>query len=94
MSRQLNLRVSDRFAENLDRMARRMGKPMATVLESLGTPALEAAEADAVFESDALAAWENYQLTGTCCKTSEIDKMFTDALEQAKVVLKGTASES
>jgi predicted transcriptional regulator len=93
MSRQLNLRVSDQFADNLDRMARRMGKPMATVLEALGTPALEAAETDAIFESEALEAWEEYQLKGVCLTTSVIDEMFADAFERAKVVLKETDSE-
>ena len=45
MSRQLNLRVSDEFAAKLERLSRRCGRPMASVLESVGTPAIEAAEA-------------------------------------------------
>lgn len=89
MSRQLNLRVSDQFAERLDRVARRLGQPMAAVLESLGTPALEAAEADAIFEAETLAAWEEYQLTGVTVTTEAIDGMFSTALERAKGVSRG-----
>ena len=37
---------------------------MAAVLEKVSTPALELVEADALFENEALAAWEEYQLTG------------------------------
>jgi len=53
MSRQLNLRVSDAFARTLERVAKRTGRPMAAVLEAVGTPALEAAEEDARFEAEA-----------------------------------------
>ncbi len=58
MSGQLNLSVSDEFAKKLERVVRSTGLPMAAVLESVGTPALDAAEADARFEAEALAAWE------------------------------------
>ncbi len=86
MSRQLNLRVSDQFAEQLDRVARRLGQPMAMVLESLGTPALELAEADALFEAEALVAWEEYQLTGEHIATATIETLFAEALQQAKAI--------
>lgn len=88
MSRQLNLRVSDQFAEKLDRVARRLGRPMAAVLETIGTPALEAAEEDTLFEADALAAWEEYQLTGIHLKAAAIEGMFDSALNRARKVLK------
>ena len=86
MSRQLNLRVSDEFAEQLERVARRLGRPMAAVLESVGTPALEAAEADAQFEAEALAAWEEYQLGGAHVGAESIDSMFAEALARAESV--------
>ena len=86
MSRQLNLRVSDEFAEHLERLARRLGRPMAAVLEAVGTPAIEAAEADARFESEALTAWEEYQLTGECVTTDTIDASFDKALQRARTV--------
>lgn len=86
MSRQLNLRVSDEFAEHLERLARRLGRPMAAVLEAVGTPAIEAAEADARFEADALAAWEEYQLTGACVTVDAIDATFAKALQRARIV--------
>lgn len=88
MSRQLNLRVSDEFAEKLERVARKVGRPMAAVLESVGTPALDAAEADAQFEADALAAWEEYQLSGKSVSAAEIDTLFTEALARAESVAK------
>lgn len=53
MSRQLNLRVSDEFAERLEKISLRIGRPMAAVLEMVGTPAIEASEAGAQFESEA-----------------------------------------
>ena len=88
MSRQLNLRVSDEFANRLESYARKIGRPMAAVLESVGTPALETAEADHAFEAEALAAWEEYQLTGISVPADKIDKMFSDATKHAKAVLK------
>lgn len=88
MSRQLNLRVSDEFANRLESYARKIGRPMAAVLESVGTPALEAAEADQAFEAEALAAWEEYQLTGISVPADKIDKMFSDATKHAKAVRK------
>lgn len=86
MSRQLNLRVSDEFAERLEKLSRKVRRPMAAVLEEVGTPALEAAEADAEFEAEALAAWEEYQLTGTHVAADKIDLLFSDALARAKAV--------
>jgi predicted transcriptional regulator len=88
MTRQLNLRVSDDFAESLERLARRGGRPMAAVLEAIGTPAIEAAEADAQFESETLVAWEDYQLTGVHVETPAIDDMFAEALMSAELVVK------
>lgn len=86
MTRQLNLRVSDEFAERLERLARRVGRPMAAVLEAIGTPAIEAAEADAQFEAETLVAWEDYQLTGVHVETLAIDDMFDEALMGAQSV--------
>jgi predicted transcriptional regulator len=83
MSRQLNLRVSDEFAKKLERVARSTGQPMAAVLESVGTPALDAAEADARFEVEALAAWEEYQLSGASVSAGAIDGLFGDATVRA-----------
>lgn len=84
MSRQLNLRVSDQFAERLDRVAKRFGQPMATIIESLGTPALEAAEADAQFEAEAFTAWEDFQLTGKHVTSDAITAMFDEVLTRSR----------
>ncbi|HEX9022877.1 MAG TPA: hypothetical protein VF799_03465 [Geobacteraceae bacterium] len=92
MSRQLNLRVSDEFAARLERLSRRYGRPMASVLESVGTPAIEAAEEDAQFEADALAAWEEYQLSGVHVTSETIDGMFAEALDRARSAAKGSRS--
>lgn len=86
MSRQLNLRVSDEFAERLERLARRLGRPMATVLETVGTPAIESAEADLLFEAEALAAWEEYELTGTHLPAEAADALFAAAHRRATAV--------
>ena len=83
MSRQLNLRVTDDFADRLEKISRRLGRPMSSVLETLGNPALEAAEADLQFETEALAAWEDYQLTGTHVTSEAIDALFADSLRKA-----------
>ncbi|HBG03966.1 MAG: hypothetical protein A2075_14360 [Geobacteraceae bacterium GWC2_58_44] len=88
MTRQLNLRVSDEFAESLERLSRRVGRPMAAVLESVGTPAIEAAEADALFEAETLVAWEEYQLSGVHVAAPAIDEMFAEALGRAESVAK------
>lgn len=86
MSRQLNLRVNDEFAERLERLARRLGRPMASVLEAVGTPAIEAAEADLLFETEALAAWEEYELTGAHVPAETVDTLFDSALQRATTV--------
>lgn len=54
--------------------------------EAVGTPALQAAKADHAFETEALAAWEEYQLTGISVPAGKIDKMFFDATKHAKAV--------
>jgi predicted transcriptional regulator len=84
MSRQLNLRVSDEFARKLERVARRAGQPMAAVLEAVGTPALDEAEADARFEAEALEAWETYQLTGEKVEAGALDGLFAAATARAR----------
>ncbi len=89
MSRQLNLRVSDEFVEKLDRYARSTGRPMAAVLEAISMPALEAAEDDARFEAEALAAWEEYQMDGRHATAGEISGLFDAALARAEKVAKG-----
>lgn len=88
MTRQLNLRVDDEFAERLERLSRKMGRSMAAVLESIGTPAIEAAEADIQFEAEALVAWEEYELTGTHVTAEAVNAMFHDALGRAKSITK------
>lgn len=84
MSRQLNVRVSDAFARTLERVAKRTGRPMAAVLEAVGTPALEAAEEDARFETEALEAWEAYQLAGEAVEVRALDALFTSARARAR----------
>jgi predicted transcriptional regulator len=86
MSRQLNLRVSDEFVEQLDRVSRNLGQSMAAVLEKVSTPALELAEADALFENEALVAWEEYQLTGKHVTAADIEAIFVESLQKAKRV--------
>jgi predicted transcriptional regulator len=84
MSRQLNLRVSDDFARKLERVARSTGQPMAAVLEAVGTPALDDVEADALFEAEALAAWESHQLTGESVGAKALDGQFAGAMVRAR----------
>ncbi len=87
MTRQLNLRVDGKFAERLERLSRKMGRPMAAVLEAIGSPAIEAAETDIQFEAEALAAWEEYELTGTHMTSEAVENLFDDALARAKSFL-------
>jgi len=61
---------------------------MAAVLEDVLTPAIETAEADALFEAESFAAWEEYQLNGQSVGAETIDGMFTGALTTAKSVAK------
>jgi predicted transcriptional regulator len=84
MSRQLNVRVSDAFARTLERVAKRIGRPMAAVLEAIGAPALEAAEEDARFEAEALDAWEAYQLEGEAVAGPALAALFASARSRAR----------
>ena len=86
MTRQLNLRVDDEFAERLETLSKQIGRPMGAVLEAIGTPAIVAAEADIKFEAEALAAWEEFELTGICEPAEKIDALFDHALARAKAV--------
>ncbi len=86
MTRQLNLRVDDEFAERLERLSRKLGRPMAAVLEAVGTPAIEAAEADLQFEAEALAAWEEYALTGRHLNAETVNALFDEALSRARSI--------
>lgn len=86
MTRQLNLRVNDDFAERLERLSRKMGRPMAAVLEAVGSPAIEAAEADLQFEAEALAAWEDYELTGNHISAETVETLFDEALARARTI--------
>ena len=88
MTKQLNLRVDESFAETLERLASNLGRPMAAVLETIGRPALDAAEADLQFEADTLTAWEEYELTGIHVSSGEIESMFETSLLRAEKVLK------
>ena len=89
MTKQLNLRVDESFAATLERLASNLGRPMAAVLETIGRPALDAAEADLQFEADALLAWEEYELTGIHVPLTEIESIFETSLVRAEKVLKG-----
>lgn len=88
MTKQLNLRVDESFAAAIERLANKLGRPMASVLETVGWPAIEAAEADLQFEADALAAWEEYELTGTHVASADIESLFEDSMHKATSVLK------
>ncbi len=87
MTKQLNLRVDESFAAAIERLAKKLNRPMASVLESVSWPAIEAAEADLQFEADALIAWEEYELTGVCVASAEIEALFADSLKKAEIVL-------
>jgi hypothetical protein len=53
---------------------------MAAVLEAIG----KADDAGFQFEAEALAAWEDYQLTGTHMTGDAVDALFEEALCRAK----------
>jgi len=83
MTRQLNLRVNDLFAEAIERLSKATGRPMSSVIETVGWPAIEAAEEDLKFEADALAAWQEYELTGKHVTSDQIESLFDKALDRA-----------
>ena len=90
MSRQLNLlnlRVSDEFAERLEQLARRQGRTMASVLETVGGPALAAAEADADFENEAFEAYEAYELNGEHVTQADLGALFASAKVRAQAAV-------
>jgi predicted transcriptional regulator len=88
MTRQLNLRVNDLFADAIERLSQATGRPMSSVLEAVGWPAIEAAEEDLKFEADALAAWQEYELTGEHVTSDQIESLFDKALDKAAVAHK------
>ena len=87
MTKQLNLRVNESFAAAIEQLANKLGRPMASVLETVGWPAIEAAEADLQFEADALVAWEDYELTGVYVASADVESLFDTSLQRAAKVL-------
>lgn len=83
MKKQLNVRVDEEFIARLEGLSRKTGRPMGATLEAIGLPAIEEAEADLQFEAEALAAWEEYELTGVHVTTAEIDALFDAAHRRA-----------
>lgn len=88
MAKQLNLRVDESFAASLERLSQKLGRSMASVLEAIGKPAIDAAEADLQFEADALLAWEEYELTGVHVSAESIESLFEDAHQKATLSAK------
>jgi len=86
MTRQLNLRVNESFADAIERLSRATGRPMSAVLELVGGPAIEAAEEDLKFEAEALAAWQEFELTGEHVTSDQIESLFDKAQAKAAVV--------
>jgi hypothetical protein len=58
---------------------------MSSVLETVGWPAIEAAEEDLKFEAEALAAWQEYELTGVHVTSDQVEGLFDKALDRAAV---------
>ncbi len=48
----------------------------------------DAAQENAQFEADALAAWEEYQLNGVHVTSKTVDGMFSEALERIRSAAK------
>ena len=89
MTKQLNLRVDEEFIARLESLSKKLGRPMASTLVSVGLPAIEEAEAELQFEADALEAWEEYELTGVHITTEDIETIFAAARgKAAKAVTK------
>ncbi len=76
MTKQLNLRVDEEFIARLESLSRKLGRPMASTLVSIGLPAIEEAEAELQFEADALDAWQEYQLKGVHMTSEDIEAIF------------------
>lgn len=89
MTKQLNLRVDEEFISRLENLSKKLGRPLAATLVSVGLPAIEEAEADLQFESDALDAWEEYELTGVHITSEDIESIFDDAASKARAIAKG-----
>ena len=83
MTRQLNLRVNGLFADAVERLSQATGRSMSSILETVGWPAIKAAEEDLKFEADALAAWQEYELTGEHVTSDQIESLFDKALDKA-----------
>ena len=88
MNKQLNLRIDEEFIARLESLSKKLGRPMAATLVSIGLPAIEEAEAELQFEADALDAWEEYELTGTYVSSEDIESMFEAARTKAAKVTK------
>lgn len=80
------------LVEYLERLSLRVGRPIPAVLAIAGTPAIETADADAQFEAEALAAWEEYQPYGEHVTMAEMDDIIVEALARARTVAANTSA--
>ncbi len=62
---------------------------MASGLKTVACQAIVATETDMQFESQALKAWRDYQLSGVHVSADDIDSMFDDALKTAQHIVNG-----
>lgn len=91
---QLNVRVSDSFAEKIRSFSKREKLDLGALVESICTQAIEEAEADKRFEDESVEAWQAYMETGTSIDQHQIEARFEAALARARqVAAKGPACE-
>jgi hypothetical protein len=91
---QLNVRVSDGFAEKIRTFSKREKLDLGALVESVCTQAIEEAEADKRFEDESVEAWQIYMESGISVEQGQIKARFEAALAKARqVAAKGAACE-
>lgn len=81
---QLNVRVSDEFAEKIRSFSKREKLDLGALVESVCTQAIEEAEADKRFEDESVEAWQTYMESGISVDQGQIQARFEAALAKAR----------
>jgi predicted transcriptional regulator len=87
---QLNVRVSDGFAEKIREFSKTQQRDMGAIVEAICTEAMAEIEANQLFEEESMEAWERYMETGEHVALTQIRARMKKAMARAaEVAAKG-----
>ena len=91
---QLNVRVSDEFAEKIREFSKKQKWDIGAIVETFCKDAIAEVEADQRFEAESMEAWERYMESGEHVSLAHVESRFHKARARAvEVAAKGQKCE-